>query len=81
MQPQQRSHQGFYGLRFIHLRISPASTGFCVTPARPTSEGEATLLLSVQVGRGGDEARVRVDAEELVAGARQQTVPDDSILL
>lgn len=39
------------------------------------------LLLSVQVRSGGDEARVRVDAEELVAGARQQTVPDDGVLL
>lgn len=39
------------------------------------------LLLSVQGGTGGDEARVRVDAEELVAGPRQQTVPDDSVLL
>lgn len=47
----------------------------------PTSEGEALLLLSVQVGGGGDEARVRADAEELVAGPRQQTVPDDTVLL
>lgn len=39
------------------------------------------LLLPVQVGSGADEARVRVDAEELVAGARQQTVPDDGVLL
>lgn len=54
-----------------------------MTPAIPTSEGEAMLLLllSVQAGGGADEARVGVDAEELVAGARQQTVPDDGVLL
>lgn len=39
------------------------------------------LLLSVQGGSGGDEARVRVDAEELVPGASQQTVPDHGVLL
>lgn len=39
------------------------------------------LLLSIQVRGGGDETRVRVDAEELVAGAGQQTVPDDGVLL
>ena len=46
-----------------------------------TSESEVMLLLSVQVGGGGDQAGVRVDAEELVAGAGQQTVPHHSILL
>ncbi len=39
------------------------------------------LLLSVQVGGGGDQTGVRVDAEELIAGAWQQTVPHHSILL
>lgn len=39
------------------------------------------LLLSVQVGGGGDQAGVRVDAEELVAGAGQQTVPHHGVLL
>lgn len=39
------------------------------------------LPLSVQIRGGSDETRVRVDAEELVAGARQQTVPDDGVLL
>lgn len=39
------------------------------------------LLLSVQVRGGGDQTGVRVDAEELVAGAWQQTVPHHSILL
>lgn len=52
-----------------------------MTSERPTSEGEAVLLLSVQIRGGSDETRVGVDAEELVAGARQQTVPDDGVLL
>lgn len=39
------------------------------------------LLLSVQVGGGGDQTGVRVDAEELVARTRQQTVPHHSVLL
>lgn len=47
----------------------------------PTSESEMLLLLSVQVGGSGDQTGVRVDAEELVAGARQQTVPHHSVLL
>lgn len=47
----------------------------------PTSEGEMLLLLSVQVGGGGDQTGVRVDAEELKARARQQTVPHHGILL
>lgn len=46
-----------------------------------TSEGELLLLLSVQVGGGGDQTGVRVDAEELVARTRQQTVPHHSVLL
>lgn len=49
--------------------------------ARPTSEGEKLLLLSVQVGGGGDHTRVRVDAEELIARPGQQTVANQSILL
>lgn len=60
-------------------------TGFncvlCVKSARPTSEGELLLLLSVQVGGGGDQTSERVDAEELVARPGQQTVPYHSILL
>lgn len=52
-----------------------------MTSERPTSEGEVRLLLSVQIRGGSDEARVRVDAEELVTGARQQAVPDDGVLL
>lgn len=52
-----------------------------MTSKRPTSEGEVMLLLSVQIRGGSDETRVRVDAEELVAGTRQQTVPDDGVLL
>lgn len=47
----------------------------------PTSEGKILLLLSVQVGGRGDQTGVRVDAEELVAGAGQQTVPNHGILL
>lgn len=47
----------------------------------PTSEGEVLLLLSVQVGGGGDQAGVGVDAEELVSGAGQQTVPHHGVLL
>lgn len=47
----------------------------------PTSESKMLLLLSVQVGGGGNQAGVRVDAEELIAGTRQQTVPHHSILL
>lgn len=39
------------------------------------------LLLSVQVGGGGDQTGVRVDAEELKARAGQQTVPHHGILL
>lgn len=39
------------------------------------------LLLSVQVGGGGDQTGVRVDAEELVARTRQQTVPHHSVFL
>lgn len=39
------------------------------------------LLLSVQVGGGGDQTSVRVDAEEFVAGTRKQTVPHHSVLL
>lgn len=39
------------------------------------------LLLPVQVGGGGDQTGVRVDAEEFVARAWQQTVPHHSILL
>lgn len=47
----------------------------------PTSESKMLLLLSVQVGGGGNQAGVRVDAEELIAGTRQQTVPYHSVLL
>lgn len=47
----------------------------------PTSESKMLLLLSVQVGGGGNQAGVRVDAEELIAGTRQQTVPHHSVLL
>lgn len=39
------------------------------------------LLLAVQLGGGGDEAAVRVDAEELVSGAGQQAVPHHGVLL
>lgn len=39
------------------------------------------LLLSVQVGGGGDETSVRVDAEEFIAGTREQAVPHHSVLL
>lgn len=39
------------------------------------------LLLPVQVGGGGDQTSVRVDAEEFVARAWQQTVPHHGILL
>lgn len=39
------------------------------------------LLLSVQVGGSGDQTGVRVDAEELVPGAGQQTVPHHGVLL
>lgn len=46
-----------------------------------TSEGELLPLLSVQVGGGGDQTGVWVDAEELVARTRQQTVPHHSVLL
>lgn len=46
-----------------------------------TSEGIMLLLLSVQVGGGGNQTSIRVDAEELVSRARQQTVPNHGILL
>lgn len=39
------------------------------------------LLLSVQIGGGGDQTGVRVDAEELKARAGQETVPHHGILL
>lgn len=39
------------------------------------------LLLAVQIRGGSDETRVGVDAEALVAGAWQKTVPDDGVLL
>lgn len=39
------------------------------------------LLLSVQVGGGGDQTGVRVDVKELVAGSGQQAVPHHGILL
>lgn len=52
-----------------------------MTSERPTSEVEVMLLLAVQTRGGSDETRVGVDAEALVAGAWQKTVPDDGVLL
>lgn len=39
------------------------------------------LLFSIQLSRGGDQTSVRVDAEQLIAGARQQTVPHHGVVL
>lgn len=56
------------------------SVRVCVCVAL-TPEGVVLPLLSVQVGGGGDQTGVRVDAEELVARAGQQTVPHHRVLL
>lgn len=46
-----------------------------------TSENKMLMFFSVQVGGGGDEAGVWVDAEELITWTRQKTVPHHRVVL